>query len=726
MPARVHAILVVRPDGRTPAAFHLRRTLAALAEQARPVDVLTIVLCGGDDILADVARSSTAESVVTTSAATGYADALALVTPRLDGDAVWLLAQDTAPEPDALARLAGSLELSPSVAFVAPKLVRWDDRSEIVSLGVGMTRLGRAVGLADGELDQGQHDGREDVLGADVRAILVRADAWRQLGGLDRALLGADEGLDLGVRARLAGARVSLVPTALVATAGDGVAGLPSPLTPQRRRRAAFAARTAATAPPARLRARDRPAVPVACDPAAGAVAHARPSRPQGAGTHRAGVGRGLRRVRTPGRRRTGPSPSRRDQDRLVVAARRAAHDRQRTAPALPGRARRRRHGSAPSPQRAALLLRGRCLARARRARGLDRSLPGAAGMAGARRRCAAAAACHRRAAVGGRRLRSARPGPRHHRPGRPVRVGDRRARVAVAGSAVVRAGGAVGPGASPRCPGRLVRRHTGHRSVDPAAGRRCAVGAVAHVPRRSQPGPAGGGARPPAAAVAVPGRICRTPVVGGSRSGVPAAGSPRGRRALARARARGAVGRRRHPGGRAAGRSRCGAPHLDAHPHRGAVRSAGVARRARRRGVGAARRPGRAVGRAPGGRGRRRARAAGRRHPDARSRRLDDSAPRRPDVVGAAAGGAAGAAGARVTAHAAVGRGHRAPGGHRTRDRDRVRGRRHLGRLRPVPPGAAVAGHRAQPRLDRGGRERPSSRWTRAWRPASPSAARS
>jgi len=242
---RVHAILVVRPDGRTPAAFHLKRTLAALAEQTRPVDVLTIVVCGGDDHLFDIADAAAAASVVRAPSSTGFAAATALVSPRLDGDAVWLLAQDTAPEPDALARLAGALELSPSVAFVAPKLVRWDDRTEIVSLGVGMTRFGRTVGLADEELDQGQHDAREDVLGTDVRGILVRADAWSRLGGLDRGLSGADEGLDLGVRARLAGGRVSLVPSALVATAGDGVAGLPAPITPQRQRRAVYAERVA-------------------------------------------------------------------------------------------------------------------------------------------------------------------------------------------------------------------------------------------------------------------------------------------------------------------------------------------------------------------------------------------------------------------------------------------------------------------------------------------------
>ncbi|WP_164861829.1 glycosyltransferase family 2 protein, partial [Microbacterium sp. CPCC 204701] len=203
---RVHAVVIVRPDGRTPAAFHLKRTLAALSEQTRQPDVVTIVVCGGDDRLFEIADAAGAESVVKAPASTGFAAATALVSPRIQGGAVWLLAQDTAPEPDALARLAGALELSPSVAFVAPKLVRWDDRSEIVSLGVGMTRFGRTVSFAEGEFDQGQHDARDDVLGADIRGILIRTDAWRRLGGIDRALAGADEGLDFGVRARLSGA----------------------------------------------------------------------------------------------------------------------------------------------------------------------------------------------------------------------------------------------------------------------------------------------------------------------------------------------------------------------------------------------------------------------------------------------------------------------------------------------------------------------------------------
>ena len=245
MPGRVHAILVVRPDGRTPAAFHLRRTLAALAAQTQPVDDLTIVVCGEDDIVAEAAASAPAESVITAPARTRFAEAVAIATRRLAGDAVWLLAQDTAPEPEALARLSGALELAPSVAFVAPKLVRQADRSEIVSLGVTTTQFGRAVGLADGELDQGQHDIREDVLGADIRGILIRADDWRSLGGLDGALRGADEGLDLGIRARLAGSRVVLVPSARIAVSGDGVAGVAAASTRGHRLQVATAQRTA-------------------------------------------------------------------------------------------------------------------------------------------------------------------------------------------------------------------------------------------------------------------------------------------------------------------------------------------------------------------------------------------------------------------------------------------------------------------------------------------------
>jgi hypothetical protein len=129
---------------------------------------------------------------------------------------VWLLDDDSVPETGTLAKLASALERQPSVAIAAPKVVRAGDRRRIESFGVTMTTTGRTVELAHGEYDQGQHDRDDDVLGADVRGMLLRADVAAALVP-DRAMLGADEGLDMGVRARLGGRRVSLVPDARIA-----------------------------------------------------------------------------------------------------------------------------------------------------------------------------------------------------------------------------------------------------------------------------------------------------------------------------------------------------------------------------------------------------------------------------------------------------------------------------------------------------------------------------
>lgn len=227
MPARVHAIVVARPG--SSARAQLLRTLDALRTQSTPPSAITLVMCGD----ATTARESEAvaaavEGIIEARGGTSFADAVRLAAPRVaQGSAVWLLAHDTAPHRRALERLVGTLERSPSAAIVAPKLVHTDDDREIVSLGVSMTTLGRSVELAAGELDQGQHDGSDDALAADVRGLLIRGEVRDHLQP-DAALAGADEGLDLGVRARLGGGRVVLVPSARVSVSPDGPAALPA------------------------------------------------------------------------------------------------------------------------------------------------------------------------------------------------------------------------------------------------------------------------------------------------------------------------------------------------------------------------------------------------------------------------------------------------------------------------------------------------------------------
>lgn len=226
MPARVHAIIVARAD--QPASIQLTRTLNAVRDQSSPPAAVTVVVLGNASHVRGSAEiGHLVEGIIEARSTTTYAEAVALAQPRVaEGSSVWLLAQDTAPRSTALRLLNGALERSPSAAIAAPKLVRRDDDREIVSLGVSMSRFGRTVELAAGELDQGQHDSVEDALGADVRGMLIRGAAPRVLRP-DVALSGADEGLDLGVRARLGGARLVLVPKALVETTARGPAALP-------------------------------------------------------------------------------------------------------------------------------------------------------------------------------------------------------------------------------------------------------------------------------------------------------------------------------------------------------------------------------------------------------------------------------------------------------------------------------------------------------------------
>jgi len=239
MSALFHAIVVARATG-TAAADQLRRTLEAVGRQSRTPDGITVVACGRIPDVEDIVREAGASGLIRTTENQSFARAVALAQGKIAPDrAVWLLTQDTVPGDDALAALAGALERGPSVAIAAPKLVRAEDPTRLASLGISMTRLGRTVPLVGDEADQGQHDADDDVLGSDVRGILIRHD-MREALEVDDALKGADEGLDLGVRARLAGGRVALAPAARVVVSSGGVGDLP-----RGRTRRAYVVRTA-------------------------------------------------------------------------------------------------------------------------------------------------------------------------------------------------------------------------------------------------------------------------------------------------------------------------------------------------------------------------------------------------------------------------------------------------------------------------------------------------
>jgi len=234
----VTAVVVTR--GRT---RYLPSTLGALAAQTRrPLRVLVVDVGPQDGDVGPVLDQAFAAapapaprlSSVHAPQARTFGEAvrtgLAVLAAALDERPtawLWLLHDDSAPAPEALARLVRTVSNAPSVAVAGCKQRTWTDPERLLEVGVRTTRSGRRMtDVERGELDQGQHDGRTDVLGVGLAGALVRRDVWDALGGTDPALGPFGDGLDLSRRARLAGHRVVVVPTAVVRHAQAAYHGL--------------------------------------------------------------------------------------------------------------------------------------------------------------------------------------------------------------------------------------------------------------------------------------------------------------------------------------------------------------------------------------------------------------------------------------------------------------------------------------------------------------------
>src|SRR5699024_3601348 len=123
--------------------------------------------------------------------------------------------------------LLRAAEAGPSIALAGPKQRDWARPDLLLEAGVRATVTGRRVpDIEDGEIDQGQHDSREDVLGVGTAGVLVRRTAWDELGGPDPSLGPYGDGLDLSQRAWRAGYRVVVVPGAVVHHARASYLGL--------------------------------------------------------------------------------------------------------------------------------------------------------------------------------------------------------------------------------------------------------------------------------------------------------------------------------------------------------------------------------------------------------------------------------------------------------------------------------------------------------------------
>ena len=140
---------------------------------------------------------------------------------------LWLLHDDSAPDPACLGELVQAFENSTTLGIAGPKALDWDKPDTLASVGIHATRSGKRLSLFDsGELDQGQYDSISDVLAVGSAGMLIKAQLWDRLRASSPLLSPFTEALELGRLARMAGYRVCLVPSARIYHAQAGLYGL--------------------------------------------------------------------------------------------------------------------------------------------------------------------------------------------------------------------------------------------------------------------------------------------------------------------------------------------------------------------------------------------------------------------------------------------------------------------------------------------------------------------
>jgi GT2 family glycosyltransferase len=196
----------------------LEETLESLVAQDYPrLSVLVVDAASTEDPTARVLAVAPSATVMRRHDDRGFGAAANVVLEDGPRAALYLFCHDDlALRPDAVSRLVEEV-LRSNAAVVGPKVVDWNDSTRLQNVGLAVDKFGVSASIVeDGELDQEQHDAVTDVFAVSGGCTMVRADLFRTIGGYDAGISLRGDDVDLCWRAQLAGARVMVVPSAVV------------------------------------------------------------------------------------------------------------------------------------------------------------------------------------------------------------------------------------------------------------------------------------------------------------------------------------------------------------------------------------------------------------------------------------------------------------------------------------------------------------------------------
>ena len=208
-------VVVVTHNGRR----WLRACLESIGNQDYPDIDVVVVDNGSDNSIAPlVAESLAGAEVLRVERNVGFAAGanLALESSRNARNAKYFLFMhdDVVLHPDCVRRLVRAAEET-DAGVVGGKGLSWEDPDILLEVGMTADQFCYPFsGLEEGEIDQGQHDQRREVLFVTSACCLLSRALIERCGSWDGGYFMFGEDLDLCIRSRMAGFRVLVEPPA--------------------------------------------------------------------------------------------------------------------------------------------------------------------------------------------------------------------------------------------------------------------------------------------------------------------------------------------------------------------------------------------------------------------------------------------------------------------------------------------------------------------------------
>ena len=146
----------------------------------------------------------------------GFAEGNNRAIRKAKGDYIFLLNPDTKVEPECVNRLVEIMEKDKSIGICMPKMLMFNEPSVINSAGIIGNKILQGRDRGAWELDFGQYDGEEQILGACGAGMFIRRNLFEKIGYFDRLYFAYYEDLDFSMRTWWGGYKVSFVPEAIV------------------------------------------------------------------------------------------------------------------------------------------------------------------------------------------------------------------------------------------------------------------------------------------------------------------------------------------------------------------------------------------------------------------------------------------------------------------------------------------------------------------------------